>query len=85
MEQFLPAVTHAIWHFAKAKNPLPARAAAMKSHPRGTHRARGPEDPRVGAYDAALSGSSTGVTSWRVRAAPAPPPPKNGAAASGLP
>lgn len=30
MEQFLPAVTHAIWHFAKAKNPLPARAAAMK-------------------------------------------------------
>jgi Zn-dependent M28 family amino/carboxypeptidase len=30
MEQFLPAMTHAVWHFAKAKNPLPARTAAMK-------------------------------------------------------
>ena len=26
MEQFLPAMTHAIWYFAKANNPLPARA-----------------------------------------------------------
>ena len=30
MEQFLPAMTHAIWHFAKGKNPLPARAAAVR-------------------------------------------------------
>lgn len=30
MEQFLPAMVHAIWHFAKAKDPLPARTAAMK-------------------------------------------------------
>jgi Zn-dependent M28 family amino/carboxypeptidase len=30
MEQFLPAMTHAVWHFAKAKNPLPARTAAME-------------------------------------------------------
>ena len=28
MEQFLPAMTHAIWHFAKAKDPLPTRTAA---------------------------------------------------------
>jgi hypothetical protein len=28
MEQFLPAMTHAIWYFAKAKNPLPSRSAA---------------------------------------------------------
>ena len=26
MRQFLPAMAHAIWHFAKAKNPLPGRA-----------------------------------------------------------
>jgi hypothetical protein len=28
MRQFLPAMVHAIWHFAKAKNPLPDRARA---------------------------------------------------------
>jgi hypothetical protein len=28
MQQFLPAMTHAIWHFAKAKNPLLPRNAA---------------------------------------------------------
>ena len=30
MEQFLPAMTHAVWHFAKAKNPLPSRTATMR-------------------------------------------------------
>ena len=54
MRQFLPAMTHAIWHFAKAKDTLGPRGG-HEAHPRGTHRARGPEDPRVGAYDAALS------------------------------
>jgi len=28
MEQFLPAMTHAIWYLAKAKNPVPSRSAA---------------------------------------------------------
>ena len=28
MRQFLPAMVHSIWHFAKAKNPMPARVAA---------------------------------------------------------
>ncbi len=28
MRQFLPAMVHATWHFAKAKNPMPARVAA---------------------------------------------------------
>jgi hypothetical protein len=28
MRQFLPAFVHTIWHFAKAKNPLPSRTAA---------------------------------------------------------
>jgi Zn-dependent M28 family amino/carboxypeptidase len=28
LQQFLPAMTHAIWYFAKAKNPLPERTAA---------------------------------------------------------
>jgi hypothetical protein len=28
MEQFLPTMIHAIWYFAKAKNPLPSRSAA---------------------------------------------------------
>jgi hypothetical protein len=28
MKQFLPAFVHAIWYFAKAKNPLPPRTAS---------------------------------------------------------
>ena len=28
MEQFLPALTHAIWYFAKATDPLPPRTAS---------------------------------------------------------
>jgi len=28
LRQFLPAMTHGIWYFAKAKNPLPARTTA---------------------------------------------------------
>jgi hypothetical protein len=31
MRQFLPAMTHAIWHFAKAKNPLPPRATTARA------------------------------------------------------
>ena len=31
MRQFLPAMTDAIWHFAKAKNPLPERSASAKA------------------------------------------------------
>jgi Zn-dependent M28 family amino/carboxypeptidase len=31
MRQFLPAVTHTIWHFAKAKNPLPDRASSSRA------------------------------------------------------
>ena len=42
MRQFLPAMVHAIWHFAKAKNPLPDRAtssrATRKLHARMTRR-----------------------------------------------
>ncbi len=30
MRQFLPAMTHAIWHFAKGKNPLPPRAMTAR-------------------------------------------------------
>ena len=48
MEQFLPAVTHAIWHFAKAKNPLPARAAAM-SRIRAARTVRGARKARASA------------------------------------
>jgi hypothetical protein len=28
MEQFLPALTHTLWYFAKADNPLPPRTAS---------------------------------------------------------
>jgi hypothetical protein len=28
MEQFLPALTHTLWYFAKATNPLPPRTAS---------------------------------------------------------
>jgi hypothetical protein len=31
MPQFLPAMTHTIWHFAKAKNPLPERVTTAKA------------------------------------------------------
>ena len=28
MEQFLPALTHTLWYFAKASDPLPPRTAS---------------------------------------------------------
>jgi hypothetical protein len=31
MRQFLPNMTHTIWHFAKAKNPLPDRATSARA------------------------------------------------------
>jgi Zn-dependent M28 family amino/carboxypeptidase len=46
MEQFLPVVTHAIWHFAKDKNPLPARAAAV-SRVRAARTVRGARKARA--------------------------------------
>ena len=30
MRQFLPAMMHAIWHFAKGKDPLPERGARRR-------------------------------------------------------
>ena len=30
MRQFLPAMTHTIWHFAKAEDPLPDRASRAR-------------------------------------------------------
>ena len=45
MRQFLPAMVHSIWHFAKAKNPMPARvaAAARKSRKSSQFNYRGNE------------------------------------------
>jgi Zn-dependent M28 family amino/carboxypeptidase len=39
LKQFLPAMTHAIWHFAKGKNPLPPRATQSATAARMTERA----------------------------------------------
>ena len=30
MRQFLPAMTHSVWHFAKGKNPMPPRPTTSK-------------------------------------------------------
>ena len=38
MRQFLPAMVHSIWHFAKAKNPMPARVAAAARKSRKSSR-----------------------------------------------
>ena len=57
MRQFLPSMTHAVWHFAKDKNPLPPRAtsarASRKLQAQMTRRS---------------SGFKFRVTSWRARA-----------------
>ena len=31
LRQFLPAMVHTIWHFAKDRKPLPERATAAKA------------------------------------------------------
>jgi hypothetical protein len=36
LEQFLPAFTHTIWYFAKAKNPLLSRSASPTAITRNT-------------------------------------------------
>ena len=41
MEQFLPALTHTLWYFAKADNPLPPRTASTATTQKVRYKYRG--------------------------------------------